>query len=144
MNIPNLDNKPLVKSAVMSETIQSISKSLLLLLGPYNYIVCRNCHRKQDLHGTSCIHCGHRLRVEIVEKDALSFHRSISTAPDSIVINNKSNINNTNHDNLSINNRKKKSNYSKTLSTSSSMPSILRHDNNLPLNILTDERAPST
>lgn len=67
---------PLVAQACRSESIVALSKSILLMLGPYNYVVCKNCFKKQDLHGTSCIHCGNRLKVEVVEKHNLSPLRS--------------------------------------------------------------------
>lgn len=53
-----------VKSALRGESVQSLAKSLLLQLAPYNYVVCRNCGRKQDLHGQSCYNCGNRLIME--------------------------------------------------------------------------------
>lgn len=52
-------------NAIKNEGIQALVNSLLLLLAPYNYVVCRNCSKKQDLHGTSCYFCGHRLLVEV-------------------------------------------------------------------------------
>jgi DNA-directed RNA polymerase subunit RPC12/RpoP len=39
------------------------------MLGPYNYVVCKNCFKKQDLHGQSCVHCGYRLLVEVVDRN---------------------------------------------------------------------------
>lgn len=61
-----------VRNAAMGESVIALSKAILLMLGPYNYVVCRNCFKKQDLKGTNCVHCGHRLRVEVFEKDTLS------------------------------------------------------------------------
>ena len=37
------------------------------MLGPYNYVVYKNFHKKQDLQGTACYHCGYRLLVEVAE-----------------------------------------------------------------------------
>jgi hypothetical protein len=54
-----------VKSAMQGESIKALAKSLLLQLAPFNYVVCRNCSRKQDLHGQSCYNCGSRLLVEV-------------------------------------------------------------------------------
>lgn len=56
-----------VRNSLKSEGISALSKSLLLMLGPYNYVVCKNCHKKQDLQGTSCYHCGYRLLVEVTD-----------------------------------------------------------------------------
>lgn len=54
-----------IKSALQGESIKALAKSLLLQLSPFNYVVCRNCSRKQDLHGQSCYNCGSRLLVEV-------------------------------------------------------------------------------
>lgn len=70
-----------VREAAKAEGVVALAKSVLLMLGPYNFVVCRNCHRKQDLHGTSCVHCGHRLRVEVVEKDSLSIRKAAMVTP---------------------------------------------------------------
>jgi hypothetical protein len=53
-----------VISGMRGEGVAALAKSLLLQLAPYNYVVCKNCHRRQDLHGTTCFNCGHRLLVE--------------------------------------------------------------------------------
>jgi DNA-directed RNA polymerase subunit RPC12/RpoP len=37
------------------------------MLGPYNYVVCKNCQKKQDLQGTACYHCGYRLLVDVAD-----------------------------------------------------------------------------
>lgn len=49
--------------ALQSEGIIDVAKDILRMLGPYNYIVCRTCHKKQNLSGTSCIACGNRLLI---------------------------------------------------------------------------------
>jgi hypothetical protein len=54
-----------VVEAIQDEGLQALVSSLLLALGPFNYVVCVNCQRKQDLHGTSCVYCGHRLLVDV-------------------------------------------------------------------------------
>lgn len=59
-----------VRIGMRSEGVISLAKSLLLLLAPYNYVICRNCHRKQELHGTSCFKCGYRLLIDIEEESA--------------------------------------------------------------------------
>ena len=41
--------------------IISLAKSILQMLGPYNYVVCRTCHTRQNLSGTSCLGCGNKL-----------------------------------------------------------------------------------
>jgi hypothetical protein len=68
------------KAAMQHETVVALARSLLLMLAPYNYVVCRNCHTKQDLNGTTCYHCGHRLRVELVRKEGRRPQTSDSTA----------------------------------------------------------------
>ncbi len=54
----------IVKKALSTEGIVALSKYLLSMLAPYNYVVCKNCHKKQDLHGQTCLNCGYRLLVE--------------------------------------------------------------------------------
>lgn len=54
-----------VRLGIKSESVQTLVKGLLLMLSPYNYVVCKNCHKKQDLHGQSCVYCGHRLLVDV-------------------------------------------------------------------------------
>jgi predicted nucleic acid-binding Zn-ribbon protein len=59
------NNVQYVLQAIQSEGLQALVNALLLALGPFNYVVCKNCQRKQDLHGTSCFYCGHRLIVDV-------------------------------------------------------------------------------
>jgi hypothetical protein len=64
----NEDDQPFlyfVVEAIQDEGLQALVSSLLLSLGPFNYVVCNNCQRKQDLHGTNCFYCGHRLLVDV-------------------------------------------------------------------------------
>jgi hypothetical protein len=56
-----------LQAALHSEGVQVLAKTILISLGPYNYIVCSNCSKRQELHGMSCVACGHRLLVEIDE-----------------------------------------------------------------------------
>ena len=56
--------KSQVLSGMRAEGVNALAKALLLQLAPYNYVVCKNCHKRQDLHGTTCYNCGHRLLVE--------------------------------------------------------------------------------
>lgn len=65
--ITNKDPSPdeHLQRALFADGVQALAKSILVCLGPYNYIVCSNCSKRQDLHGTSCVSCGHRLLVEI-------------------------------------------------------------------------------
>jgi len=70
LSIVSTDNNEAVASGVKrtiqaAEGTRALVNTLLILLGPFNYVVCRNCGRRQDLKGTSCLSCGHRLRVEI-------------------------------------------------------------------------------
>ncbi|KAJ1433290.1 hypothetical protein B484DRAFT_478420 [Ochromonadaceae sp. CCMP2298] len=53
-----------VLAAMKAEGVGALAKALLLQLAPFNYVVCRNCFKRQDLHGTSCVSCGHRLLVD--------------------------------------------------------------------------------
>ena len=39
----------IVAKSLRGEGVVSLAKSILLQLGPYNYVVCRNCHKKQEL-----------------------------------------------------------------------------------------------
>jgi hypothetical protein len=48
----------------VSESISALAKNILEMLGPYNYVVCRNCGKKQNLTGNNCILCGRVLLVE--------------------------------------------------------------------------------
>ena len=64
-NTASLPYIQFVIKAIQSEGLQALVNALLLALGPYNYVICKNCHRKQDLHGTSCFYCGHRLLVDV-------------------------------------------------------------------------------
>lgn len=78
-----------VKSAMQGESIKALAKSLLLQLAPFNYVVCRNCSRKQDLHGQSCYNCGSRLLVEVdmveIKGRVKSSSTSATAAADKIV-----------------------------------------------------------
>lgn len=55
------------RGGMAGEGVLALAKSILLLLGPYNYVVCSNCNKKQDLTGESCFSCGHRLRVAPID-----------------------------------------------------------------------------
>jgi HEAT repeat protein len=70
---------------IKNEGVQALVNSLLLLLAPYNYVVCKNCGRKQDLHGTSCYFCGHRLLVD-VDVDRISGAAASNTDPSKVNI----------------------------------------------------------
>ena len=59
--------EPIVKAGMRGEGVIALAKSILLMLGPYNYVVCRNCNKKQDLIGQSCFKCGYRLRMETTD-----------------------------------------------------------------------------
>jgi hypothetical protein len=45
----------------------TLANSMLNMLGKYNYIVCRHCSKKQDVNGSSCLHCGYKLVFEVVD-----------------------------------------------------------------------------
>jgi HEAT repeat protein len=47
-----------------SESIPALAKNILEMLGPYNYVVCRNCGKKQQLSGNNCILCGRILLMD--------------------------------------------------------------------------------
>ncbi|RYH29216.1 hypothetical protein EON65_09300 [archaeon] len=72
---------PFVMTAMQADHIQSLLHQLLLLLGPYNYVVCQNCGKKQDLHGTSCLYCAHRLLVPLNETNPKFEHNHIHNSP---------------------------------------------------------------
>jgi hypothetical protein len=57
----------IAKNGLKGEGVVALAKSILLMLGPYNYIVCKNCHKKQELVGQTCYNCGYRLRVETTD-----------------------------------------------------------------------------
>ena len=50
--------------AIRAEGVSALAKYILTLLGPYNYVVCKNCSKKQDLHGQSCYNCGYKLLLD--------------------------------------------------------------------------------
>jgi hypothetical protein len=41
----------------------AVAKTILQTLGPYNYVVCRTCHKRQNLSGTNCLQCGNKLLI---------------------------------------------------------------------------------
>jgi hypothetical protein len=61
----NAGANPNVREAIFSEGIVALAKSILQMLGPYNYVVCRNCHKKQEISGTHCFNCGAMLLVDV-------------------------------------------------------------------------------
>jgi len=69
----------LTKNGLRGEGVVALAKSILLMLGPYNYIVCKNCHKKQELVGQACYACGYRLRVEVTDgADRSAFYKPFS------------------------------------------------------------------
>lgn len=59
---------PHLRIALNSESVIALAKSILQILGPYNYVVCRNCQKKQELSGTHCFNCGAALLVDVSHK----------------------------------------------------------------------------
>ena len=57
--------RDILVSAMKSDSINATAKAILQMLGPYNYVVCRNCQRKQDLSVTHCFSCGYKLLVDL-------------------------------------------------------------------------------
>lgn len=53
-----------VTFAMKGEGVMALAKNVLELLGPYNYVVCRHCGKKQNLTGTNCMLCGRILLVD--------------------------------------------------------------------------------
>lgn len=47
----------------MTSGLIAVAKTILQSLGPYNYIVCRQCHKRQNLSGTNCLQCGNKLLI---------------------------------------------------------------------------------
>jgi len=69
----------LTKVGLQGEGVVALAKSILLMLGPYNYIVCKNCQKKQELVGQACYSCGYRLRVEVTDGvDRSAFYKPFS------------------------------------------------------------------
>ena len=64
----SVGSDPHIRRALVSESVIALSKSILQLLGPYNYVVCKNCHKKQELSGTHCFNCGATLLVDVSHK----------------------------------------------------------------------------
>jgi hypothetical protein len=62
-----------VSKAMKEKSNIALAKSVLLYLSPYNFVICRNCRKKQDLIGQSCLSCGHLLLVDLVKKDIVSY-----------------------------------------------------------------------
>jgi len=50
----------------MSKSNSALATSLLVMLGPYNYLVCGNCGKEQP-GGTSCESCGHAISFAVSE-----------------------------------------------------------------------------
>jgi len=50
----------------MTKSNAALATSLLVMLGPYNYLVCGNCGREQS-GGTSCVSCGHAISFAVSE-----------------------------------------------------------------------------
>ncbi len=68
--------EPLVSKGLKGTGVVALAKSILLMLGPYNYIVCKNCNKKQELVGQACFACGYRLRVEVTDgADRSAFYK---------------------------------------------------------------------
>jgi uncharacterized protein (DUF2267 family) len=84
----------LVTQTLQGEGTIALAKSILLMLGPYNYVVCRNCEKKQQLIGQACIHCGYRLRVPTNDAGDRSKHYKSSKSIKRITMNSNSNKNN--------------------------------------------------
>jgi hypothetical protein len=42
------------------QTNQALAASILQLIGPYNWVVCQNCHQKNH-GGSTCANCGHSI-----------------------------------------------------------------------------------
>lgn len=67
--------------------VVSLAKSLLTALTPYNYVVCRNCQKRQNLVGTHCVSCGHLFFVDVAmdkslkEPDLHALNKSLSRKP---------------------------------------------------------------
>jgi DNA-directed RNA polymerase subunit RPC12/RpoP len=66
-----------VRQGLRSEGVVALAKDIQLILGEYNYVVCRHCGKRQNLHGTTCLMCGYRLLVEVDQTDA-AFIKTLS------------------------------------------------------------------
>ena len=49
--------------ANLNSGLIAVAKTILQTLGPYNYVVCRQCHKRQNLSGTNCLQCGNKLLI---------------------------------------------------------------------------------
>ena len=65
----------IARGGMGGESVLALANSILLMLGPYNYVVCRNCNKKQELSGLACYSCGHVLRVNPVDKEERNIMR---------------------------------------------------------------------
>jgi len=54
-----------VRKGLSAVGVVALAKSILSALGPYNYVVCKNCHKRQNLCGTHCISCGYLFFVDM-------------------------------------------------------------------------------
>ena len=54
-----------VRKGTQGLGVVSLAKSLLTSLTPYNYVVCRNCQKRQNLVGTHCIACGYLFFIDV-------------------------------------------------------------------------------
>jgi len=64
-----------VKQALKAESIASMAKTLVAMLGDFNYSVCTNCYKKQEMKGLNCLQCGYKLPVEVPIPEGLSEDR---------------------------------------------------------------------
>lgn len=69
----------LVKHGLESISVISLSKSLLSMLSPYNYVVCKNCQKRQNMSGTHCISCGYLFFID------MSFEKHIPSGSKALI-----------------------------------------------------------
>ena len=64
-----------VKQALKAESIASMAKTIVAMLGDFNYSVCTNCYKKQEMKGLNCLQCGYKLPIEVPIPEGLSEDR---------------------------------------------------------------------
>ena len=69
-----------VKQALKAESIASMAKTIVAMLGDFNYSVCTNCYKKQEMKGLNCLQCGYKLPIEVPIPEGLSEDRKMRMA----------------------------------------------------------------
>lgn len=73
----NLNKRSFAKK-LKSDPNSAVASSILHNLGKFNYVICRHCSKKQDVSGTSCLHCGHKLLFDVVDTSKPRLSKAIA------------------------------------------------------------------